>query len=254
VAERLGQAAEKALLIERLTAANRAYREMLAFVSHELKNPLAGLVMEGRLLLEGYVGTLPPAQEERVRRIVGRAEYLVSLVRDYLDLAVIEGAELRLRLKRGVDVAADIVKPAVDLVEADFGESGMRLQVQAPREPARVDGDTELLKIVLVNLLGNAAKYGKRGGEARLTVGRTGTGVTLRVWNEGAGFREADRQDLFRRFTRLPTPEFSRVKGTGLGLYTAWRIVQMHQGRIGAASEYGKWAEFTVELPPAQGN
>jgi len=73
--------------------------------------------------------------------------------------------------------------------------------------------------------------------------------VALAVWNEGPGFPEAEKSRLFRKFSRLQTPELLKQKGTGVGLYTSWRIVRLHGGRIRADSEEGHWAEFRVELP-----
>jgi len=253
MAERLSQAVEKAWMIERLAAANRAYTEMLGFVAHELKGPLAGLIMEGHLLIAGYLGRLKPQQEERVRRMIQRAEYLTGLVRDYLDLAAVEGGDLKLRVQPGVDVMEAIVKPAVDSTAGVLQESNMNLKIEQPTSTVTADCDPEMLKIVLVNLLSNAAKYGKASGEIRVKVESREGRVFFSVWNEGIGFREADQTRLFKRFSRLATPEFARIRGTGLGLYTAWRIVQLHGGRIRASSEYGKWAEFAFEIP-IQGN
>ena len=104
------------------------------------------------------------------------------------------------------------------------------------------------MRIVMTNLLGNAAKYGKEGGEVRITVICEPSRVEVRVWNEGLGFHEEDRAKLFRRFSRLQDPELRVRRGTGVGLYNSWRIIQLHHGRIRARSEHGSWAEFSFEL------
>jgi len=90
------------------------------------------------------------------------------------------------------------------------------------------------------------------GGEIRISATRAGSGLTLAVWNEGIGFRDSDQSRLFRRVSWLEAPDFKGIKGTGLGLYNAWRIVQAHGGHLTADSEYGNWAEFKVELPGGQ--
>ena len=112
-----------------------------------------------------------------------------------------------------------------------------------------VQCDPELLRIVLVNLLGNAVKYGEAGGALRVTLERGPDQLLVRVWNAGPGFREEERPRLFRKFSRLQAPELQGRKGTGVGLYTAWRIVHLHGGRLDAQSQPGQWAEFSVELP-----
>jgi signal transduction histidine kinase len=68
------------------------------------------------------------------------------------------------------------------------------------------------------------------------------------VWNQGPGFSSEDRDRLFRRFSRLHSSATRDKRGTGVGLYSSWRIIQLHRGRIRARSEPGAWAEFSFEL------
>ncbi len=94
IAERLSQAVEKAWRIEELEQANYAYTQMLGFVSHELKSPVASMVTDARLLADGYLGDMPPQQKDKLERLIRKGEYLLDLVREYLDLARVEGGEL----------------------------------------------------------------------------------------------------------------------------------------------------------------
>jgi len=248
--ERLSQAVEKAWRIEQLTAANRNYLEMLSFVSHELKNPVASMVTDARLLADGYLGELAEPQKAKLERLIGKGEYLLDLVREYLDLARVEGGELRISLQCGVPLVEKIVEPAIELVRAQIEAAGMTLATDLPADGAlTADCDPALLTIVLVNLLGNAVRYGRPGGRLRLTVGRRGKRLRIAVWNEGQGFTRAQRGRLFRKFSRLGTPATDQRRGTGLGLYNSWRIVQLHHGHIRADAQPGEWAEFTFEIP-----
>ncbi|MBN1825838.1 MAG: HAMP domain-containing histidine kinase [Candidatus Eisenbacteria bacterium] len=249
VAERLSQAVEKTYRIEQLDRANRAYLEMLGFVSHELKSPLASMVMDAAVLGEGGVGDLSPEQKEKIRRMSSKAEYLLSLVGEYLDLSRIEGGELRMRPLPDVDVIADVAEAACAIAEAPLREKGMTLERRYGDGPVRAECDPNLLKIVAVNLVGNAVKYGREGGAVRITVERPANRLVFAVWNEGPGFPEKERPKLFRRFSRIRTPELMKQKGTGVGLYTSWRIVRLHGGRIDADSLEGEWAEFRFEIP-----
>ncbi|HOS01449.1 MAG TPA: GAF domain-containing sensor histidine kinase [Candidatus Hydrogenedentes bacterium] len=248
IAERLSQAIEKAYRIEQLAAANRAYGEMLGFVSHELKSPLASIVMDVATLTEGYYGELAEPQREKVQRVADKANYLLSLIRDYLDLARIEGGELALDLSNDVDFMEDIALPAADMLRPQIEERGSRLTWQTP-ENQRIHCDPALLKVVMVNLIGNAVKYGSENGEVRVTLARTPRGITVAVWNEGPGFPENERPRLFRKFSRIPTPTLGKRPGTGVGLYTVWRIVELHGGAVRAESEAGRWASFGFEMP-----
>ncbi len=249
IAERLSQAVEKAYRIEQLVEANNAYTEMLGFVSHELKSPVASLVMTSRMLAEGYYGPLEPKQHDKIEKIIAKGNYLLTLVGEYLDLARIEAGKLQVRSAPVGDFVTQVVDPAVEIVRGNITGSRMSLTVTAPDAPVHVECDPNLLKIVLVNLVGNAVKYGAEGGEIRVTVAAEKSRVVVSVWNEGPGFAGSDRSKLFRKFSRLDDPELQKRKGTGVGLYTSWRIVNLHGGRIDATSQHGEWAEFSVELP-----
>lgn len=249
LAERLSQAVEKAYRIEQLTAANQAYAEMLGFVSHELKSPLGGIVMDASVLEQGYLGRLEAPQAERIRKIRGKAEHLLSLIKDYLDLARIEGAGLAYQPRPGVDFLADVVQPALDLLQTQFEEQRTRLTRDVPVSPPVIECDPGLLNIVMANLLGNAVKYGNEEGQIRLRVTQPEGKLAVSVWNAGPGFPKSERSKLFKKFSRLQTRELMARKGTGVGLYTCWRIIQAHGGRIWADSEPGAWAEFCFEIP-----
>ena len=246
---RLGQAVEKAYRIEQLESANAAYFEMLGFVSHELKSPVASMVSDAQLLTEGYLGELDPAQSERVERMIAKGKYLLGLVGEYLDLARIEGGELEFEFRPISDFAGEVIDPALEVVTPHIEEKGMRLDRELPAEAVAAQCDPGLMKIVLVNLLGNAAKYGAEGGAIRIRLAREEGDLSVAVWNEGPGFPVSERGKLFRKFSRIKTPELMKQKGTGVGLYTAWRIVTGHGGRITAASDPGHWAEFTFRIP-----
>lgn len=250
VAERLSQAVEKAWRIEQLTAANRAYMEMLGFVSHELKNPVASIVTDAQLLAEGYLGELGQPVCDKLAGMQRKGEHLLALIRDYLELARLEGGRLRRNDRSGLDLVTDLLDPALELVQSQMEAKQISLQRRIPPDlpPARFDPD--LLQIVMVNLLGNAIKYGVQGGTLRLGAGVAEEGGwNLSVWNEGPGFPDDQRPRLFRKFSRLQTPELQKRRGTGVGLYTCWRIVKLHGGTIRAASEPGQWAEFTFTIP-----
>ena len=248
--ERLSQAVEKAWRIEQLTAANRNYMEMLGFVSHELKNPVASMVTDARVLADGYLGPLDDKQKAKLERLIVKGEYLLDLVREYLDLARVEGGELQVSMQCDVPFVEKVVEPALELVRAQIEAAGMLLSTELPEQaPLQADCDPSLLTIVLVNLLGNAVRYGRPGGGVRLTVSRSAHRLRVAVWNEGPGFSRAERGRLFRKFSRLHTPTSDQRRGTGLGLYNSWRIVQLHHGHIRAAANPGAWAEFTFELP-----
>ena len=203
ISERLSQAVEKAWRIEQLTAANQAYLEMLAFVSHEIKNPIASLVTDARLLSQGYLGELEPRQVDKVERMISKGEFMLGLVQDYLDLARIDGGSLELAKREDVDIVAEVLAPALDLVHTEMERRAMRLDLDLQPDTVAAECDPGLLRIVMVNLISNAVKYGNEGGLIRVRVVREPSRLEVSVWNEGPGFLPEDRGRLFRRFSRL---------------------------------------------------
>ncbi len=248
VAERLSQAVEKAWRIKELTDANRAYFETLGFVSHELKSPLASIVMSGKLITDDVLGPIDPKQRETVGRMVRQAQMLLGLIGEYLDLSKLEGGGVEPNMKRGVDFRAAVVEPVLESLGPQIEERRSRMEVDVPKGFS-LDCDPALITIVMTNLVGNAVKYGDEGGLVRIKAREEGGSVEVSVWNEGPGFTEEQKDSLFKKFSRISDPEHSKQKGTGLGLYTTWRLVNMHGGRIRADSEKGRWAEFKFRIP-----
>jgi signal transduction histidine kinase len=249
IAERLSQAVEKAYRIEQLTAANRAYMELLAFASHELKSPLASIIMDGELLTKGYLGELDQRQLKKVQAMVDKANGLLAIARDYLDLARFEGGQFRVNIRSQTALLADVIQPVLDTLEPQLTAAEVTVSLDPALSAVQLACDAELMKIALGNLVGNAVKYGQAGGEIRITAARREDLLAVSVWNRGAGFPKSELSSLFKRFSRLSLPEQKNIKGTGVGLYIVWQIIQLHGGRIWARSEYGQWAEFIFEIP-----
>lgn len=248
MADRLSQAIEKAYRIQQLEETNRAYHEMLGFASHELKSPLGSLVMDARLLTQGYLGEVSQQQEDKLNRIIGKSEYLLGLVHEYLDLARIEAGSLQAEMVEA-DFAVLVAEPALSVVETGAEEKGIRIASDGLTALPPITCDPHLMKVVMVNLLGNAVKYGIEQGEVRLRAEMKAQRLRVSVWNKGPGFPKGERHKLFRKFSRLADPELKKRKGTGVGLYTTWRIIQLHGGQLWADSKHGQWAEFGFEIP-----
>lgn len=246
LAERIGQIVEKVQQLQELAEVNRAYLEVLGMVSHELKAPVASMVMDAYVLESGALGPLSEAQRERVRSIARKGEFLVDLVREYLDLARVEGPKLRLRPQDDV-VLDQVLDSALFLHRTAMEDRRIRAEVELPVQLTPVRCDPNLLLVALSNLVGNAVKYGRDGGLIRLEAIQDEAAFEVVVFNEGQGFEPQERYRLFRRFSRLSSA--ARIPGTGIGLYTAWRAVRLHGGTMDAHSQPGEWAEFTLHIP-----
>ncbi|MFH1723086.1 MAG: GAF domain-containing sensor histidine kinase [Elusimicrobiota bacterium] len=252
VVDRIAQAVEKAWIIARLEEAKGNYLEMLGFVAHELKSPLAGLMARGTTYLDGYKGEVQKEAAEVVRAMNKTAGYLSDMVSNYIDLSRLESGEMRYEPEDGVRFLRDVFQWAQDTTAAHASQRGARLKVDAPAGDILLHGDPVLLRTLMVNLLDNAVKYGVDAQEVRVSVSVSGGRLTVTVRNEGVGFTEEQSRMLFKRFSRLRQKGLEDRKGSGLGLYLAWWVAQKHGGRLSASSEPGRWAEFAFSLPGAR--
>lgn len=247
--KRVKQTLANAWRVQQLSEANLAYVEMLGFVAHELKSPLAGIILDTKLIEDGFVGDISDEQRAKIGAISSRANYLMNLVKDYLDLARIEGGNFKMNICETVSFRNDVIAPCLDIIAPHIEQKKMQIDVELPEAPLEVQCDPELMRIAVLNLLDNAVKYGNEGGSIVVTLKKTAQNVVFSVWNEGQGFSENQSSLLFKRFSRLNTRQVLKEKGTGLGLYTAWRILALHGGTIEARSEIGLWAEFVLRFP-----
>jgi signal transduction histidine kinase len=263
VADSLSLAVEKVKYLDDLAQAKHNYAQILYFVAHELKAPLASIATIGQTLTDGYVGKLAPQQAEKVQRMVANSSYLMNLVRDYLDLSQIETGELKYHPGPAVDLVEEVIRPMVDIQTPPARARGMTIETDI--EYLVAPCDATLLRVVFNNLLGNAVRYGREKTKITVRLVRrtfsdySDSGEHVRqywalfsVRNEGVGFTHEQKQKLFARFQRLHHPEHKGVTGSGLGLYISRQIVIRHGGEISADSEPGKWAEFRVRIPLRQ--
>jgi signal transduction histidine kinase/CRP-like cAMP-binding protein len=252
IADNISPVVEKAFRIEQLIQANNDYQEVLAFVNHELQSPIASMVTDARLMAAEYLGALNEKQHHKLQRSIHKGEYLLTLIQDYLNLARLEDLSLRARIQPRVNVLAQVLEPEVELIESQLDAKKMTVQWVDQEGMPEVPCDVGLLRIAVSNLLRNAVKYGREGGIIRIQTALANESISIIVWNQGPGFSKSGRQDLFHKFSRLDDPDLKKEKGTGIGLYSTWRIMQMHRGHVRARSEQGEWAEFTLLLPLRQ--
>lgn len=263
VAATLTQAVEQVKHIDDLEQARRNYAQILYFVAHELRSPLSSVVTIGQTLTSGYVGELTAVQKEKVERMLANCNYLLNLVRDYLDLSQLETGEMKYRPRPAVDLVEDVVRPMLAIHTPSAQARAMAIETDL--EYLSAPGDPDLLKIVVGNLLSNAIKYGREGGRIWLSLVRRAffdyddSGNRHRSWyaycsirNEGPGFTAEQKQRLFARFQRLNQGDRPATKGSGLGLYVSRQIVLKHGGEITAESQPGIWTEFRFRLPLRQ--
>lgn len=230
-----------------LMATNRNYMEMLGFVSHELKNPLTSAIMSLHTVKDGYLGEINPDQRKSLESTAQSLDYFQDMIKDYLDLSRLEKGELEVKKTRLL-LRSGIVMPVLEGLSQELQGREMIVDNHIP-EDSVVNADGNLLRIIYDNLLSNAVKYGRTRGRILLDAQDGPNSVTLGVSNEGDGIPAEKVSMLFKKFSRLDTPDRVAHRGTGLGLYICKEIVEAQGGEIWADSQMGEWVKFSFTLP-----
>jgi PAS domain S-box-containing protein len=232
---------------EHVSRLNRRYLEMLSFVTHELKSPIANSYMSANALRQEVFGELAREQGLMVDAICRNLEQSMEMIKHYLDLSRIEKDELPVQ-PRPTHIMKEIVQPVIDGLGGTIVERRVSICVDVP-EALEWNLDPELFRSVMGNLVNNALKYGDESGRIRVTVTDLGDRCRMEVWNSGPGIREEDMGKVFRKFERLQASRHQSTRGTGLGLFITKTIVERHQGKIWVESREGEWTAFIIELP-----
>jgi light-regulated signal transduction histidine kinase (bacteriophytochrome) len=226
----------------------RARDDLLAVVSHDLRSPLSGVLLQTEVMLH-VTGPADEAGEnvlrggvERIRRL---ADHMKALTDDLLDLASIEAHRFALHL-RSVE-SRELVEEARLGVSPLAEAKGLTLTVELIDAP-RLEADPERIFRVLSNLLGNAIKFTPAGGTITIRTERRGDDLSIAVADTGPGVAADQLPHVFDRYWKAPS---TSQPGSGLGLYIARGIVEAHGGTIWAESS-AAGARFTFTLPLAR--
>jgi len=219
---------------ERLSERDRTLRAMVAGIAHEVRNPLGGIQIYAELL-DGDEG-LTGGQRERVRRVLKEIRRLGDIVEEFLTYARPQAPQ-----RQSFDPSG-LVEEAVDLLAGHREERGVRIEIGAPTEPARVVVDPGQLRQILLNLIRNAIEASPR--DAAVQVGWEVHGPTAAIWVEdhGPGIPQEQRDRVFEPFYT------TKAAGAGLGLSIVKHLVEQNGGRVSHERPHGGGCRFTVRL------
>ncbi|MBK9385821.1 MAG: PAS domain-containing protein [Planctomycetes bacterium] len=231
-------------------ASARMRSEFVYGVSHELKTPLTSIQASLEMLVEDEEDGGGVAAEDRSRLLHlahGESVRLARMIQELLELARVEAGITQVRRER-VEVApllGELREAHRPLAERKSIELDWRV---SPYVPA-LQGDRELLRQALVNLISNAIKYTPEGGRVELDAALEGEELSIAVTDTGIGIGPEDLPRIFDKFYRASQAQSSRIPGTGLGLPLARYLVESHGGRIEVESVLGQGSTFRVRLP-----
>ncbi|MGD8592745.1 MAG: PAS domain S-box protein [Gammaproteobacteria bacterium] len=227
-----------------LAAANKELEAFSYSVSHDLRAPLRSIDGFSHILLDDYGTQLDPTATGYLHRIRTAAQRMAQLIDDLLELSRVTRNELFIEPVNITALAETIV--------GDLKAANPERQAKISIEPKlRVQGDVNLLHIMLQNLIANAWKYTGKKAVAEITLGKLDAEQNniFYIRDNGAGFDMRYANKLFGAFQRLHGSD--EFEGTGIGLATVQRIIERHGGKVWGESEIGKGATFYFQLPAA---
>ena len=228
---------------------DRLKSEFVATVSHELRTPLASLKALAETLQEGALDD-PPAARRFVDQIQIEVDALTQMANELLELSKIESGRFSLSL---APVAAnELLQSAARRMQVQAERANVTLHVECTNELPEVQIDSQRLEQVLVNLIHNAVKFTRPGGEVVLFADAADGGVRFAVRDTGIGIPAEEVARIFERFYRVDRARSRETGGTGLGLSIVRHVVENHRGQVSVSSELGRGSVFEVTLPIAR--
>lgn len=245
-----------ARMAERLAAmthvaeeARRTKEEFVARVSHELRTPLNMVIGFSEVIMNSpqqYGESIPPALLADVDTILRNSQHLSRLVDDILDLSQVEAG--RMALTKEWASLAEIIDEAVSAVKGLFDTKGLYLRQQVEEDLPPVFCDSTRVRQVIINLLGNAARFTDKGG-VEIRAGLARGQVQVSVSDTGPGISPPDQLRVFQPFQQVDSVLRRHKGGTGLGLTISKQFVEMHGGKMWLESRVGQGTTFFFTLP-----
>jgi len=235
IAEKASAVAEKA---------NLAKSDFLSSMSHELRTPL-GAILGFAQLIDSGTPAPTPIQKRNLDQILRAGWYLLDLINEILDLALIESGKLSMSLEPVV--LSDVLRDCETMIEPQAEKHGIHVIFTDTKVDFVVQADRTRLKQVLINLMSNAIKYNKPDGTVVVSCTQFPERIRICVKDSGQGLTPEQIAQLFQPFNRLGQ-ENNAEEGTGIGLVMTKRLIELMDGEIGMESTIGEGSTFWIEI------
>lgn len=227
-------------------AVDKAKHEFVAHVAHELRAPLTTIKSYNEMLMDGEIRDLE-TQKEFYNTINQETDRLARLIENLLNMSKIEMGSLT--IERKLIKTDSFVKDCMAAIEAPARKKHITVETKLPDKWPPLVGDKEVLKVAIINVLGNAVKYSPENSNITISLSEEDHTVMFDVMDQGYGISEEDLNHIFDQFYRSSDPHISEQTGSGLGLAMTSEIIQLHGGSIAVQSTPGKGTHFGIRLP-----
>lgn len=228
-----------------LITLNKTKDEFISIASHQLRTPASAVKQYIGMVLQGMAGEVEGRQQELLQKAYDSNDRQLNVINELLKTAQLDSPKPKLNLSKInmhelFDDCVSDLSPAIELKHL-LVENLIGTEVT-------VIGDTQELKLVVTNLIENAVKYTPSYKKVSASSHLTKKYVDIVVTDQGVGITEANQKRIFEKFTRIDNELSDTVKGTGLGLYWAKKIMKLHNGSLRVKSELGKGSSFTMRM------
>lgn len=220
--------------------------EFISIASHQLRTPATAVKNFIGLLREGFAGKLTEEQKTLIEQAYVSNEHQLDIVNNLLYVARADSDEVKLKLAE-IDLVA-LTQECVNEQKQIIATRKQKITVTTPKT-LRLTVDRQFVHMLIENLLTNATKYSPDGGKISVKISDRGKNAILSVIDNGVGIAAEDQPKLFQRFIRIENDLSTLRGGSGIGLYLAKRITDLHHGKIKVVSRLGRGSTFIVTLP-----
>lgn len=240
----LGRKEQEKQKIDELIKLNKSKDEFISIASHQLRTPATTVKQYVAMMLDELGGPISDKQKQLLQKAYESNERQLAIINNLLKVAQVDSNAFS--LSQTVTNISQLVRDAVEDIRPMFEESAQTITVTADKQ---IDAyiDDNAIRMVIDNLLENANKYSEKGGKSHVSVKSDEQCVAITVCDTGVGVAEPDR--LFKKFSRIENRLSASVNGTGIGLYWAWSIANMHGGALRYRPNKPSGSVFTLTLP-----
>jgi len=241
----------KHLFLKRMTrqmdqAGKQVRFQFLSVLSHELKSPINAVEGYLNIMKDKQVGDNIEDYATMIDRSIERIKGMRNLIMDLLDLTKLESGKKNRDVK-DIDIT-DVARLAMDTIEPMAIQRNVKVYLEAP-ESLLFKADADELEIIFNNLISNAVKYNKEGGEVSIRIQKEGKGIEISVEDTGIGMSDEELATLFQEFVRIKNAKTRNITGSGLGLSIVKKLIENnYNGQITASSVADKGSTFSVKL------